>query len=62
MRLSCYIWGIFRPREIQELQANHLNFKNEIEVNQKKYEKLIDEAADEISDFVEKAKSENLSQ
>jgi cell division protein ZapA len=48
--------------EIQELQRNYLNFKNEIEVNQKKYEKLIDEAADEISDFVEKAKSENLSQ
>ena len=48
--------------EIQELQIKHLNFKNEIEVNQKKYEKLIDEAADEISDFVEKAKSENLSQ
>ena len=48
--------------EIKELQTDHLNFKNEIEVNQKKYEKLIDEAADEISDFVEKAKSENLSQ
>jgi cell division protein ZapA len=48
--------------EIQELQKNHLNFKNDIEVNQKKYETLIDEAADEISDFVEKAKLENLSQ
>ena len=48
--------------EIRELQVNHLNFKNEIEVNQKKYEKLIDEAADEISNFVEKNKSENLSQ
>ncbi|MDC0396654.1 cell division protein ZapA [Candidatus Pelagibacter sp.] len=48
--------------EIHELQTNHLNFKNEIEVNQKKYEKLIDETADEISDFVEKAKLENLSQ
>ena len=48
--------------EIQELQINHLNFKNEIEVNQKKYEKLIDEAADEISDFVKKTKLENLSQ
>ena len=48
--------------EIKELQVNHLNFKNEIEVNQKKYEKLIDEAADEISNFVEKAKLENLSQ
>ena len=51
-----------KEAKIQELQTNHLNFKNEIEVNQKKYEKLIDEAADEISDFVEKAKSENLSQ
>ena len=48
--------------EIQELQINDINFKNEIEVNQKKYEKLIDEAADEISDFVKKTKLENLSQ
>jgi cell division protein ZapA len=51
-----------KEEEINELQANHLNFKNEIEANQKKYEKLIDEAADEISNFVEKAKLENLSQ
>ena len=51
-----------KNEEINELNTNHLNFKNEIEVNQKKYEKLIDEAADEISDFVEKAKLENLSQ
>ena len=48
--------------EIQELNTNHQNFKNEIEVNHKKYEQLIDEAADEISNFVEKAKLENISQ
>ena len=48
--------------EINELNNNHLNFKNEIEANQKKYEQLIDEAADEISNFVEKAKLENISQ
>ena len=48
--------------EIKELNTNHLNFKNEIEANHKKYEQLIDEAADEISNFVEKAKLENLSQ
>ena len=35
--------------------------KNEIETNQKNYEKLIDEAADEISSFVEKVNLENLS-
>ena len=51
-----------KEEEIQKLQSNHQNFKNEIEANQKKYEKLIDEAADEISNFVEKAKLENLSQ
>ncbi len=47
--------------EIKELNENHYNLKNDIEINKKKYEKLIDEAADEISNFVEKANVENLS-
>ena len=51
-----------KEEEIKELNADHLNFKNEIEANHKKYEKLIDEAADEISNFIEKAKLENISQ
>ena len=51
-----------KDKEINELNANHLSFKNEIEANQKKYEQLIDEAADEISSFVEKAKQDNKSQ
>jgi cell division protein ZapA len=51
-----------KEEEIKELNSNHLSFKNEIEANHKKYEKLIDEAADEISNFVEKAKLENVSQ
>ena len=51
-----------KDEEINELNNNHLNFKNEIEANQKKYEQLIDEAADEISNFVEKAKLENIPQ
>jgi len=51
-----------KEEEIEVLKSNQLNFKNEIEANQKKYEQLIDEAADEISNFVEKAKLENLSQ
>jgi cell division protein ZapA len=51
-----------KEEEIQELNINHLNFKNEIETNHKKYEKLIDDAADEISNFIEKAKLENISQ
>jgi len=51
-----------KEEEIQELKTDHLNFKNEIEANHKKYEQLIDEAADEISNFVEKAKLDNMSQ
>ena len=47
--------------EINRLNENHYKLKNEIELNQKNYEKLIDEAAEEISSFVEKANLENLS-
>ena len=50
-----------KEQEVKELNNNHLKLKNEIEINQKNYEKLIDEAADEISSFVEKANLENLS-
>ena len=50
-----------KEKEIDDLNQNHLKLKNEIEINQRNYEKLIDEAADEISSFVEKANLENLS-
>ena len=47
--------------EISELNKNHQKLKNEIETNQKNYEKLIDDATNEISSFVEKANQDNLS-
>ena len=50
-----------KEQEINELNDNHHKIKNEIETNKKNYEKLIDEAADEISNFVEKVNLENLS-
>ena len=50
-----------KENEINKLNEDHFKLKNEIEMNQKNYEKLIDEAADEISSFVEKANLENLS-
>ena len=50
-----------KEKEILKLNNNHQSLKNEIEINQKHYEKLIDEAADEISNFVQKANLENLS-
>ena len=51
-----------KEEEIDQLNKNHQIFKTEIEANQKKYEELIDTAADEISNFVEKAKIENAPQ
>ena len=51
-----------KEQEIEELNKNHLSFKNEIETNHRNFEKLIDEAADEITSFVEKAKLNNTSQ
>ena len=50
-----------KEQEIKELNENHHKLKNEIEINQKNYEKLLDEATEEISSFVEKANLENLS-
>ena len=50
-----------KEKEILELNEHHHLMKNQIEMNQKNYEKLIDEAADEISNFVEKANLEKLS-
>ena len=50
-----------KEQEIKELHQNHHNIKNEIEINQKNYEKLLDDAADEISNFIEKVNLENLS-
>ena len=50
-----------KEQEIKELNENHRKIKNEINLNQKNYERLIDEAADEISNFVEKVNLDNLS-
>tara|TARA_Y100000992_G_scaffold278208_1_gene223585 strand:+ start:333 stop:776 length:444 start_codon:yes stop_codon:yes gene_type:complete len=49
-----------KEKEISELNQNHLKLKTEIIDNQKNYEKLIEEAANEISNFVDKANLENL--
>ena len=47
--------------EINELNLNHKKLKDEIEINQRNYEKIIDEATEEITSFVEKANLENFS-
>ena len=50
-----------KESEIKKLNLDHESLKQEIDDNQKKYENLIDEAADQISNFVKKAKLENIS-
>ena len=50
-----------KESEISKLNAKHIHLKNEIELSQQSYEKLIDEATNEISNFVKKANLENLS-
>ena len=47
--------------EISKLNTKHIHLKNEIELSQQSYEKLIDEATNEITNFVKKANLENLS-
>ena len=47
--------------EIKDLNERHDNLKSEIENNQKSYEKLIDQTANEISNFIDKANSKKLS-
>ena len=48
-----------KEEEMIQLSQNHENFKQEIEKNKKDYEKIIEAAADEIENFVEKANFEN---
>ena len=51
-----------KEEEIKNLNKNHIELKDEIEQSQKYYEKLIDTATDEISNFVEKANTDKVSQ
>ena len=48
-----------KEKEINHLTNDHQNFKKEIEKNKEDYEKIIEDAADQIESFVEKANLEN---
>ena len=50
-----------KEQEISDLNKKHYDLKAEIENNKKDYEKLLDQTADEISNFVEKASLKKLS-
>tara|TARA_B100001123_G_scaffold264319_1_gene294400 strand:- start:3346 stop:3792 length:447 start_codon:yes stop_codon:yes gene_type:complete len=48
-----------KENEIDLLNKNQANFKEEIEKNKEIYEKIIDEAADQIENFIQKTNSDN---
>ena len=48
-----------KEEEVNQLAQDQENFKEEIEKNKKDYEKIIQETANEIENFVEKANLEN---
>jgi cell division protein ZapA len=50
-----------KEEEINQLNDRHNNLKIEIENNQKDYEKIIDQTANEISNFIDKTNLEKLS-
>ena len=50
-----------KESEIRKLNERHASLKSEIENNQKNYEKLIDQTADEISNFIDEASLKKLS-
>ena len=51
-----------KEQEIENLIKEQNSFKKEIEKNKEDYEKIIDDAADQIENFVQKINSENLIQ
>jgi cell division protein ZapA len=48
-----------KEKEINQLAQDHKDFKKEIDRNKEDYEKILEEAADEIENFVEKNNLEN---
>ena len=48
-----------KEEEMKQMSQDHKDFKKEIEKNKEDYEKIIETATDEISNFVEKANLEN---
>jgi len=51
-----------KEEEMSQLSQDHENFKKEIEKNKESYEKIIEDATDEIENFVAKANLENPAQ
>ena len=54
-----YEYKDIKEKEIKALTNNQTNFKEEIEKNKEVYEKIIDDAADKIENFIQKTNLNN---
>ena len=54
-----YEYKDIKEKEIKALTKNQTNFKEEIEKNKEVYEKIIDDAADKIENFIQKTNLNN---
>jgi|TARA_B100001059_G_scaffold199244_1_gene205482 cell division protein ZapA len=61
LRSLVYSYKDEKEEEIKNLNKKHDDLRIEIENNQKNYEKLIDQTADEITNFIKKVNLEELS-
>ena len=59
LRSLVYDYKDEKEQEIKSLNQEQSNFKKEIEKNKEDYDKIIEEAANKIENFVEKANIEN---
>ena len=62
LRSLVYEYKDKKEQEIKQLNQEQDNFKKEIEKNKEDYEKIIDNATDQIESFVQKINPENLIQ
>ena len=59
LRSLVYQYRDNKEKEIEILKENQESFREEIEKNKEVYEKIIDDAADKIETFIQKANSDN---
>ena len=59
LKYLVYEYKDIKEKEIKVLADNQTNFKDEIEKNKEVYEKIIDDAADKIENFIQKTNLNN---
>ena len=59
LKMLVYKYRDDKEKEVEILNKNQLDFKEEIEKNKEIFEKIIGEAADQIENFIQKTNLDN---